>query len=186
MRRAGRFANLRLRGQVRAAYDRAMDAAPSARLYMDEVISPQPSLPKEGFIVLICLVVALNLLVGTLFLIMGAAPVPIFLGLDVLAVLLAFRASYRRARSMERVQVTADHVRVLRDTKAGPKEVWASPTAFTRVDLDKSGRSGAQVQLALSGRRLTIANGLGPSQREALARALDLAIREARAERHAL
>jgi uncharacterized membrane protein len=161
-----------------------MDAAPAVRLYLDEVIAPNRSLPRQGFIVLISLVIAVNLLVGTMFVLMGAAPIPIFLGLDVLAVVVAFRVSYAQARLHERVQVTADQVRVLRDTRGGPRTVWTSPTAFTRVDLDRTGRHGAQVQLRLSGRSLAIAKALGPKERAALADALGEAIRLARTERH--
>lgn len=184
MRRRGPPANHRLRSGEAPDYGEGMDAAPAARLYLDEVIAPTRSLPKQGFIVLLSLVILVNVMVGTMFVLMGAGPIPIFLGLDVLAVLIAFRVSYARARSRERVQVTADQVRVLREGKAGTRELWASPTAFTRVDLDRSGRHGAVLRLALSGKRLVIAEALGPRQREALAGVLDKAIREARAERH--
>ncbi len=82
--------------------------------------------------------------------------------------------------------MTADHVRVLHETgSAATRTVWTSPTAFTRVDLDRSGRNGAEVRLLISGRRLVVGRVLGPQAREDLAGALDRAIREARAERHA-
>lgn len=161
-----------------------MDGAPIARLYLDEVIVPTRSLPKRGFAILITAVIAVNAAVATLMLVLGAAPIPIFLCLDVLAVVLAFRVSYAQARLQERVQVTADQVRVMRDTRAGPRAVWISPTAFTRVDLARRGRYGAELQLRLSGRRIAIANALGPRERAALAEALDEAIRQARAERY--
>ena len=161
-----------------------MDDASAPRLYLDEVIAPHRSLPKQGFIVLLSLVILVNLIVGTMFVMMGAGPIPIFLGLDILAVVIAFRVSYGRAKSQERVQVTADRVRVVREGKAGAQEVWVSPTAFTRVDVDRTSRHGAEVRLSLSGKRLLIAQTLGPRQRIELAGALEKAIREARAERH--
>jgi uncharacterized membrane protein len=161
-----------------------MDGAPTARLYLDEVIAPTRSLPKRGFAILMAAVIGVNVIVAILMLSLGAAPIPIFLCLDVLAVVLAFRVSYAQALQQERVQVTADQVRVMRDTRAGPRAVWTSPTAFTRVDLAPRGRYGAEVSLRLSGRRMTIAKGLGPKERAALADALDDAIRQARAERH--
>ena len=179
MRRAKAFA--KARGQ---AYFQPMEAVPTARLHLDEVIAANRSLPRQGFIVLISVVVALNLIVGTIFLAMGAWPAPIFLGLDVVAIWFAFRTSYRQARSCERVQITADHVRVLREAGASSQTVWTSPTAFTRVALEQTGRYGAQVRLMLSGKRLTIGSMLGPRQRAELARSVDQAIRAARAERH--
>jgi uncharacterized membrane protein len=62
--------------------------------------------------------------------------------------------------------------------------LWSSPTAFTRVAIEETGRYGAQVRLMLSGKRLTIGQVLGPVEREGLARSIELAIRSARAERH--
>jgi uncharacterized membrane protein len=161
-----------------------MDGPPTARLYLDEVIAPTRSLPKRGFAILMAVVIALNAIVAILMLSLGAAPIPIFLGLDVLAVTVAFRVSYDQARRQERVQVSADQVRVTRDTLAGPRAVWTSPTAFTRVDLYRSGHYGAEVMLSLSGRRMAIAKALGPKERAALAEALEEAIRQARAERY--
>jgi uncharacterized membrane protein len=169
--------------QARAVdYPRLMDA--TARLYLDAVVAPTRSLPKTGLWVLLGVVIALNLVVGTGFVLMGAAPVPIFLGLDVLGIGLGFWVSNRQARSHERVQVTADHVKVLREGRAGTQTVWSSPTAFTRVRLEETGRYGAQVRLLLSGKRLTIGRMLGPRERADLAEAVDRAIRSARAERH--
>ncbi len=155
-----------------------------ARLHLDQVISPSRSLPVRGFVILLCAVMAVNLLVGTLFLLMGAWPAPIFLGLDVLALGSAFAVSYRRSRARERVQVTADHVRVVREDGRRSHMVWSSPTAFTRVGLEDAGRYGAQVRLRLSGKRLTIGAALGPIARADLASSVEQAIRAARAERH--
>ena len=81
-----------------------------ATLYMDAVITPHRSLSRKGFAVLLGVVIAFNLAVATLMLVLKAFPVPIFLGADVLAVIVAFRASYRGAGQTERVQVTADEV----------------------------------------------------------------------------
>ena len=114
--------------------------APAARLYLDAAIAPTRSLPRKGLLILMGVVIAINLLVGTGFVLMGAAPIPIFLGLDVVGIGLAFWASGRQARPRERVQVTADQVTVLRETRRGAQAVWSSPTAFTRVRLEDGGR----------------------------------------------
>ena len=123
--------------------------------------------------------------VGAVFFLMGATPVPLFLGVDVAAISVAFSMSYRRASRGERVQVTSDQVRVLREHGDSADVLWTSPTAFTRVALEPSGRYGLQVSLRLSGKRLAIGAALSPQEREGLARAVDDAIRRARAERHA-
>ena len=160
-----------------------MDAS-AARIHLDTVITPERSLSRAGFKVLLAALIAVNLLMAIFFLALRATVVPVFLGLDVLGVLVAFRISYRRAAMRERVVVTAGAVRVLRELNGHSREVWSSPTAFTRVDLDRSGRHGTRVRLALSQKRLTIGQSLGPKEREDLAEAIQTAIRSARMERH--
>jgi uncharacterized membrane protein len=160
-----------------------MDAAP-ARLHLDELIIPHRSLSRRGLFVVIGLLVSLNLAVGIVFVILGAPPIPVFLGLDVLAVIIAFRVSYRQARRRERVQVTADDVRVMREIGAESNMVWRSPTAFTRVLLEEPREDEARVRLALSGRRMTIGGALGAEGRRKLARRVEDAIRAAKRERY--
>jgi uncharacterized membrane protein len=161
-----------------------MDAAPDARIHLDTVITPERSLSTTGFKVLLGLLIAVNLILAIFFLVLGAAPVPIFLGLDVLGVFIAFRISYRRALTRERVVVTADQVQVLKELGGKARQVWSSPTAFTRVALDRTGRHGAELRLELSNRGLRVGQALGPKAREDLAESLEAAIRSARAERH--
>jgi uncharacterized membrane protein len=156
----------------------------AGRLHLDAVITPTRSLPLRGFLVLLGLVLGLDLLAGIAFVALGAAPILLFLGAGVLGLCLAFWASYRQARARERVQVTADHVMVTRERGLLKRTVWTSPTAFTRVALEKDKRQGAEVRLMISGRRLTIGSSLGPKEREGLAQSVEAAIRSARAERY--
>jgi len=155
----------------------------SAVLHFDAVITPNRSLNRRGFQILIGVLVAMNLALGGVFYAMGALPVPVFLGLDVLGVLIAFRANYRSARQMERVQVSADEVRVLFELGQVARVMWRSPTAFTRVVMEGDD-DDACVRLALSGRSRTIGRALSPLERTALGHALEAAIRAARAERY--
>jgi uncharacterized membrane protein len=156
----------------------------AATLYMDAVITPNRSLSRKGFVWLIGGLVAVNLAIATLMLALGALPVPIFLGLDVVGVLIAFRASYRGAGQSERVQVSAEEVRVLHQIGRSARTVWASPTAFTRVSVEAPGEPEVRVRLHLSQRALTLARALSPPERIKFADALEAAIRQARAERH--
>jgi uncharacterized membrane protein len=154
-----------------------------APLHLDAVLTPNRSLPRRGLYVLLGALAAMNLAVAVLFVSMGAAPVPIFLGLDFLAVTLAFRASYRQGRQCERVQVSADEVRVLHELGARRRTVWRSPTAFTRVAVEGEAED-ARVRLMLSGKSLTLARELSPKERIDFGQALTQAISRARAERH--
>jgi len=158
----------------------------AAPLYMDAVISPNRSLSRTGMHVLLSVVIAFNLLIAIFLLVLGAPPVLPFLGLDVLAIWLALRASFRAAERRERVRVTAEAVTVSREDERGARVVWTSPTAFTGVDLDQPDEHEARVRLRIYRKRLTLARALSPPERVAFADALRQAIRDARAERHPL
>ena len=156
----------------------------AATLHLDAVLTPTRSLPKAGLYVLIGALAFVNLATAALMVLaFKAAPVPIFLGLDFLAVTLAFRASYRQARQAERVQVTADEVQVIHELGERRRMVWRSPTAFTRVELEGEAEE-ARVRLSLSGRSLVLARRLGAKERSAFGRTLQDAVRRARAERY--
>jgi uncharacterized membrane protein len=153
-------------------------------LYMDAEIRPYRSLSKRGFHWVIGFVIVFNLITGLFFVLaLKAFPVPIFLGLDVLGVFLAFRLNYRGAGQIERVQVSAQEVRVLHQFGRHARTVWTSPTAFTRVALDGAGEHHARVRLQMSGRAVIIGAALSPPERDDLAAALEEAIRKARLER---
>jgi uncharacterized membrane protein len=155
-----------------------------ARLHMDAVLTPTRSLPKVGLYVVVGILAAFNTVVAIMFLAIGAKPVPIFLGLDFLAVLLAFHISYRQARRRERVQVSADEICVVHEVGAQKRTVWRSPTAFTRVEVTDRGQPEVSVALALSRRRLVLAGQISPQERMDFAVALEAAIKSARAERY--
>ena len=157
----------------------------AATLYLDARLAPTRSLSKRGFAWLFGLLLLVNLGMAAFVIAVGAFPVPVFLGLDVLGVWIAFRASYGRAAGQaEHVQVSADEVRVTHEIGRHRRTVWSSPTAFTRVDIEAPGEHEARVRLKLSGRSLTIGHALSPIERTDLARDLEEAIRAARAERY--
>jgi uncharacterized membrane protein len=156
----------------------------AAPLYMDAVIKPNRSMNRQGLYVLLGVVIAFNLIVAVFLLALGAPPVLPFLGLDVLALGLALRASFRAAERAERVRVSAEAVTVSREDEKGARVIWTSPTAFTRVGVDQPGEHETRVRLMMSRRRLTLGRALSPPEREDFARALQRAILDARAERH--
>ena len=166
----------------RRVHIRVMETAP--RLYMDARITPHRSLSRRGLAILLAALAAYNLLVAAFLLAIGAFPVPVFLGLDFLAVLVAFRISNRRGSAEERIQVSADQVKVSRCDRGAERTVWASPTAFTRVSVESPGEHETCVRLSLSDRSLSVGSCLSPAERTDFGSALERAIRSARAERH--
>jgi uncharacterized membrane protein len=84
---------------------------------------------------------------------------------------------------VERVQVTARDVRVTHETPTSSRVVWESPTAFTRVGVEKDEERTVGVNLMLSDREVAVARALSPRERGEFAEALQHAIWEARRER---
>src|SRR6185437_11731581 len=157
--------------------------AMSDPVYMDAEIRPNRSLSERGFIVLIAVVTLANCASAAVFVAMGATFVPIFLGVDLLAVIVAFIASFRAAKRVERVQVTSRDVRVTQETPRWSRLIWESPTAFTRVQVEKEEGRTVGLKLALSGRELAVAVALSPRERAEFAQALEKAIWQAKRER---
>ena len=152
-------------------------------IYMNALITPNRSLSDRGMKIVLCVVIAFNLLVALFLLVLHAPVVLPFLGLDILGVWLALRASARAARRAERVQVTAEAVTVSREDEKGARTIWTSPTAFTRVGIEQPGEHETRVRLMIHRRRLTVGRALAPVERMEFANALQDAIRAARNER---
>ena len=146
-------------------------------LYMDAEIKPNRSLSPRGFIILISVITVANVASAIVFLMMNASLVPVFLAVDVVAVVVAFLASFKAGRMIERVQVSTAAVKVTYEAGGQVRLVWESPTAFTRVttEHDEDDRCTA-LSLALSGRQTAVAAALSPRERGEFAKALEDAI----------
>ena len=157
---------------------------PAARLYMDATITANRSLSPRGFALLMAVVVGLDLLIAAYLRAIGAVPVPLFLLGGATGLYGAFRVLFRRqAGFSERVQVSAEAVSVRWESPRGSRELWRSPTAFTRMSVETGERTTTRVRLGLRERRVFVGQALSPGEREAFGRALERAVAEARAER---
>lgn len=145
-------------------------------VYLDRLIQPRRALSPRGLAwVMAGLLVWSAIVSGFLFLI-GAWPAPLFLGLDVVGLGLAFLISNRRARNGERVRVSGLAVTVERGAGA---VVWTAPPAWTRV-LPPGVDRRAAVRLTSSGRTVEVGRALGAADRRRFAQALEHAVEAAR------
>lgn len=157
----------------------------SAPLYMDAVIQPNRSLSRRGLWIVLGVFGLFNLVMALFLYLIGAWPIPLFLGLDFAGVFVAFRIYRGFAGQVERVRVDADSITVSHESKRGRMTVWTSPTAFTRVRFEELTRQDRRLTLHLHNRSLAIGMTLGDSERERLKARLDRALHDALAERHA-
>lgn len=146
-------------------------------LYMDAEIKPNRSLSERGFVLLIGVITAANVASAIVFLNMGAHLVPLFLGIDVAAITVAFLVSFKAGRMIERVRVSAAEVVITYETSKASRVVWESPTAFTRVTTERDEDNRVMtLKVMLSGRQAAVAAALSPGERGEFAKALETAI----------
>jgi uncharacterized membrane protein len=144
-------------------------------------ITPHRSLGRFGFLILMLAFGGISFVAGMVFLIAGAWPVFGFFGLDVLLLYWAFRVSYRSALAYEQVTVTASELKVWKVTHRGRVAEWTLNPLWTRLDQQVHAEYGIErLFLVTRGRRLPIANALGPDEKGTFAAALAAALGEAK------
>lgn len=147
--------------------------------FLDRRIAPRRALSPRGLAILLGALVAWNVVVGGVLWAVGAWPVPVFLGLDVAGVALAFAVSNRRARDGERVSVSSEAVSVER---GDGEVVWIAPPTWTRVETPAAG-SRSPLRLSASGRSVVVGAALGAAERRRFGQALKHAVAAAREPR---
>lgn len=114
---------------------------------------------------------------GVLFMAVGAWPVFVFMGLDVLIVWVAFTANYRAARCYEEVAIWPHDLVVRQVSPAGRVKEHRFNPFWTRFDVDRHEEFGImRMSLRASGRKLDIGSFLNPVDRESFARAFGQAL----------
>lgn len=143
-------------------------------LFLDAELRPHRSLSLAAFKLMLIVVIVINLAVAIFFLAQGAFPVAGFLGLDVLALWLAFRINYRAARRVERVRVTRDQIYVSSSDAEGERH-WVVNPLWARVL-----REGAGVLIRAGKGQMRLGAFLSPKECESFAAALNSALYRAK------
>lgn len=143
----------------------------------EAVIHPYRSLGPLGFAILLAVVAGVNLAGAVVMLWYGAWPVVGFMGLDVLAVYVAFRLSYAQARAFERVTINGEALVVERVDRKGTRREWQFPSYWVSVRFEGED-DGGTVTLRSHGRALEVGSYLAPFERKAFADALRRALRD--------
>jgi uncharacterized membrane protein len=145
------------------------------------LLTPHRSLNRTGFLVLMGLLSVVSFAAGLAFLLMGAWPVVGFFGLDVLAIYWAFRINFRRAKATEEISVTPSELRVRRVSHRGHVVEWVLNPLWVQLDQKIDAEFGIEkLYLVSKGRRVSIANFLGPDEKASFAKALTAALQAAR------
>lgn len=144
-------------------------------LLMDAVLRPHRSWSVKAFKYLLIAVIAVNVAIAVFFSVQGAFPVVGFLGLDVLALWLAFRWNYRAARAAEYVRVSPGRVHVAAIDQNGVATHWVLNPVWARV-----ARDGRGVLIRDGEGQMRVGAFLSPKECESFARSLSLALHKAK------
>jgi uncharacterized membrane protein len=145
------------------------------------LLTPHRSLNRTGFVVMMSLVSAVSFAAGIAFLIMGAWPVLGFFGLDALAVYIAFKINFRRARAYEEISATPFELRLRRVSHRGHVMEWTLNPLWVQLEQTGDPEFGIErLYLVSRGRRLSIGHFLGPDEKESFSKALLAALQTAK------
>lgn len=148
---------------------------------LSATLTPHRSLGPAGFALLMAFVGATCFAAGLLFWALGAWPVAGFLGLDAVAVYVAFRLNYRAARVFEEVVVSREAIVLRRvDARGRAGEMRFNP-AWVRLEMREAPDEGVtHLAIRSRGRSVPVGAFLNPDDRASFARAFRAALAEAR------
>lgn len=141
------------------------------------MIRPHRSLGRDGFrvMMIVCGLVALAACIRVIAL--GFWPVSGFIVVDLVGLYVAFRVSYRRARSFEEVVLTRIELMIRRVTHKGEAWEWRLNPLWTKLHRESDEEYGLQrIALESRGQRIVIARELSPVERENFADAFGIAL----------
>jgi uncharacterized membrane protein len=155
-------------------------AAPEPILF-SAVLTPHRSLNRTGFMLVMAFLTVISFVAGVAFWMMGAWPVFGFFGLDVLAIYIAFKINFRRAKASEEISVTPSELRVRRISHRGHVVEWVLNPLWVQIDQIAHEEFGIErLYLVSRGRRVSIGSFLGPDEKASFANALRAGLAAAR------
>ena len=157
------------------------DQHPADRPILSVRLHPHRSLSRAQFHILLLAVGAGGVVASLPFLLMGAWPVAGFMGLDVLGVYIAFKASFRSARAYEDVELTVLELLVAKVSARGRRAEWRFNPSWVRIQRKDHEEFGLlRLDVVSRGRALEIGGFLGPDQKAAFADRLGRGLAEAK------
>lgn len=145
------------------------------------LLVPHRSLGHKGFLVLMSVLIGFWIVFGLVFLSLGAWPVFGFMGLDVLAIWLAFRWNYRAARVREEVEVSRVALDIRKVAPSGRTQSFRFNPFRARFDVARHDEIGITCMAVTGeGRSVPIGTFLNPEDRESFATAFGRALRLAK------
>lgn len=145
-------------------------------------IRPHRSLGSRGFLIVLLAFAGLSLILSVPFWLIGAWPVIGFLGLDVIALWIAFRLSFAQARACEQIALTYVELMVRKISARGVATEWRFNPLWVRLETESDVDFGmTRLAVAARGSRLDLGGALSPVERADFADSFGRALATARA-----
>lgn len=146
-------------------------------VFFDATLRPNRSLDRRGFVLLLSLMTALNLVVALNFVRAGGWPILPFLGLDIAGLILAFALNYRAGRLAEHIRLDEGGLTVTHVAPGGVARDWTFEPAWVRVAVDEMAHGAGGVTITSHGKGVRLGEFLTIGERREVAAALDEALR---------
>ena len=144
-------------------------------------LRPHRSLGRRGFLALMSVVAVLWFVTGLYFWSLGAWMVLGFVGLDFLAIWIAFRLNYRAGRAYEEVEVSRAALLIRKVAPSGRFQELRFNPLWVRLEVQQVEDEGVtRIVVRTRGESVAIGAFLNPPDRESFARAFGAALAEAR------
>lgn len=140
------------------------------------VLRPYRSLNRQGFGILMGLLVFVSVVVGLAFSLIGAWPVIGFLGIDLVLLYLAFKWSYRTGSIYEKLKLWPDRLVVERYYPHRRRQIWTFHPYWARLELQQPLGTASKLILRSHGRTLNLGAFLSEPERSKLAADLKTAL----------
>lgn len=157
------------------------DEAVGERPLFSALLTPHRSLSRNGFVLLMVMSCGVLSVQGIFFVVTGAWPIVMFLGLDLVAIYVAFHLNYRAARASEEVRVSRTELLIRKVTPGGRATDHLYNPFWARFQVDRHREIGiTRMQVSGQGRATSVGQFLNPDDRESFATAFSDALATAR------
>lgn len=144
-------------------------------------LNPYRSLSQNGFIILMILFGGTCFCMGFFYVMVGAWPVFVFLGLDVLLLYLAFRSNYFAAKAHEEIIVRKDALIIRRVSPHGKvQEICFNPYWVKLHLIRDEDDIVTKISVTARGEKANIGQFLNPDDKTTFAKAFGAALAEAK------
>lgn len=166
-------------GAVESAHGSALGGAPET--VFEAVIVPHQSLGRRGLVTLGAVLVAISGGISLRFLLMGAWPVMLFSGAEMLIAVLLLLAHRRQGRRTEVIRLNEAEITVVQTDAKGRPHSFSLPSAWLQVRLEEPPKGGGtRLWLRSHGRGWEVGAFLHDPERQSLFEALKTALHRLR------